>query len=140
MQILLKKTSNIFERLEHICSERGIRGITELSEKLGYSSPEKLYRLGRKDKKTGKFGEPSFEIIRDIANMFEDLNIRWLLLGQGEVWKETSLSIAAEPEISYNKTSNENLELKIEIRVLKETIREMIQHTTKKKSHEKLDC
>ena len=66
---------------------------------MGYSSPEKLYRTGRQNEK-GEFLKPSFDIIEDIANLFDDLNIRWLVTGIGEpfYYKNQELPIAAEPE------------------------------------------
>lgn len=45
---------------------------------MGYSNPEKVLRLGRV-----KDSSPSYDIIADFTNMFEDLNIRWLLIGEG---------------------------------------------------------
>jgi len=75
----MKEKSNIFERIEEISKIKGIRGINGLAEALNYASPEKIYRIGR-DKKA----KPSFEIISDLANKFEDLNLRWFITGNGK--------------------------------------------------------
>jgi hypothetical protein len=81
----LNKNSNFFERLEMLCSLKHIGGITDLALKMGYSSPEKLYRLKRLKPNSGDFNNPSFDILIDLANMFEDLNMRWLITGRGKV-------------------------------------------------------
>lgn len=47
---------------------------------LNYSSCEKVARLFRI-----AGAKPSVDIIRDIASNFEELNIRWLLTGDGEM-------------------------------------------------------
>ena len=95
----MTKNSNFFERLELICQQKRLRGIQELAEKLGYSSPEKLYRTGRKNDKD-EYLKPSFEIIEDITNLFEDLNVRWLVNGDGQPF-HTTYMVAAESENQY---------------------------------------
>jgi hypothetical protein len=84
-QTSLKNNSNFFERLDTLCQLKSIAGITELAKKMGYSSPEKLYRLNRIKPNSGDFNNPSFDILVDLANMFEDLNMRWLITGRGKV-------------------------------------------------------
>ena len=54
---------------------------------LGYERGTKLGRLIKVDRKTGKMGNPSYEIVRDIANKFEEINPEWLLTGKGEMLK-----------------------------------------------------
>lgn len=68
----------MFERLMFLAKSKGYKGIPELAISLGYSSPEKLYRL----KKEGS--KPSIDIINDLSNLFEDLNLKWFLNGIGE--------------------------------------------------------
>ena len=64
--------------MEVIVSLKGLKGITELAAKLNYASAEKMYRIGRHPN-----AKPSFDIIADLTNLFEDLNVRWLLTGKG---------------------------------------------------------
>ncbi|MGE7773645.1 hypothetical protein ACQKLP_02925 [Chitinophaga sp. NPDC101104] len=47
---------------------------------LEYKSCEKIARLFRSEG-----AKPSVDIIADIANRFADLNIRWLLTGEGDM-------------------------------------------------------
>lgn len=51
---------------------------------LGYSSSEKISRLFRIEG-----AKPSYDIIHDIANKFEDLNIEWWITGKGSMIKES---------------------------------------------------
>lgn len=81
----MKNNSNFFERLDTLCQLKSIAGIPELAKKMGYSSPEKLYRLKRTKPNSSELNNPSFDILVDLANMFEDLNMRWLITGRGEV-------------------------------------------------------
>lgn len=55
---------------------------TELSREFGYSGASRLTRLNNGDKL------PSLEVICDFMQLYPDLNIRWLLLGEGEMWEK----------------------------------------------------
>lgn len=50
------------------------------SRQLNYSSCEKVARLFRI-----QGAKPSVDILKDIAQHFEELNMRWLLTGDGEM-------------------------------------------------------
>lgn len=56
----------------------------ELAKILGYASQEKISRLFRKESEGAK---PSFDIIYDLSNSFENLNISWLITGTGTMFK-----------------------------------------------------
>jgi hypothetical protein len=76
---MLKKETNIFERITLIGSNKGFKSINDFAiNGLGYRSSEKINRLKDPSK------QPSFEIIRDISNKFEDISVRWLVTGIGE--------------------------------------------------------
>lgn len=60
---------------------------SEFSQQLNYKSPEKISRLIRDNDKETK---PSYDIIKDIANSFENINIVWLITGKGEMLKSDS--------------------------------------------------
>ncbi|MEQ8547597.1 MAG: S24/S26 family peptidase [Cyclobacteriaceae bacterium] len=70
----MNKNANIFDKIMLFASHRGIKNASEFASILGYSSPEKLYRLKRKPD-----AKPSYEILQDIANKFEDFDFHWLL-------------------------------------------------------------
>ncbi|GAA4319608.1 hypothetical protein [Compostibacter hankyongensis] len=57
------------------------------SEMLGYASPEKIYRLFREEN-----AKPGVDILIDISNIFEDLNMQWVLTGKGEMLKKEAVS------------------------------------------------
>ncbi|OEK00158.1 hypothetical protein BFP97_00885 [Roseivirga sp. 4D4] len=92
--------STFFERLFSYAQSQGINNVSLLSEALGYDKPEKLYRLKRDSK-----ARPSFEVIADITNLFENLNLRWLITGIGnreiEISQSESLNMVQEPESVY---------------------------------------
>ncbi len=58
--------------------------ISKFADRLGYENAEKIYRLFRDNK-----NKPSFEIIHDISNKFEELNVDWLITGRGSMLKTT---------------------------------------------------
>lgn len=59
---------------------------------LQYKSCEKIARLFRSEK-----AKPGVDILVDIAFHFKELNMRWLITGQGEMLTpQTTLSILAE--------------------------------------------
>lgn len=47
---------------------------------LGYASSEKIARLFRR-----KGAKPSYDVLKDVSNKFEDLNFNWLMRGNGEM-------------------------------------------------------
>ena len=92
MQTSLNK---FFNRLEELAKLKGFSGIPELSKALGYHSPEKLYRLGRK-----KDAKPSVDILIDLSNKFDSLNLKWFLTGKGSP-ENDSTTIVLDPDSRY---------------------------------------
>lgn len=79
------ENSNIFERIQSISDSKGFKSINDFAlNGLNYSSSEKINRL----KKTGK--KPSYDILEDITNKFEDVDANWLLTGRGDMFREKS--------------------------------------------------
>ncbi|MBO3698201.1 hypothetical protein [Roseivirga sp. E12] len=75
----MSKESTFFERLLSYSQSKGVKNVSALSEALGYDKPEKLYRLKRDPS-----ARPSFDVLAGITKLFEDLNLRWLITGDGE--------------------------------------------------------
>jgi hypothetical protein len=93
----LNINTNIFERILLIVEFYELDGISGLAKELGYTAPEKLYRLKRNKKST-----PSFDMLIDFANKFENLNLRWLITGNGEiVTVDQPMNMAAEGTEEY---------------------------------------
>jgi hypothetical protein len=65
------------DRLKYVMDEHEL-DIPDMSRKLGYIRDEKIRRLLKKDK--DRF--PSYEILRDLAVTFNDLDMRWLITGK----------------------------------------------------------
>jgi phage repressor protein C with HTH and peptisase S24 domain len=68
-------------RLEKVLTDKKLNA-NSFAAALGYDKPEKIYRLLRDDK-----NKPSLDILQDISNVFEDINIEWLISGRGEPYK-----------------------------------------------------
>tara|TARA_R100001369_G_scaffold47280_2_gene73675 strand:+ start:1040 stop:1513 length:474 start_codon:yes stop_codon:yes gene_type:complete len=100
--------SNIFERISKIADHYGLEGIPELAEKLGYNSPEKLYRLNRSET-----ARPSFDMISDFASAFDTLNLRWFITGKGSIEKinTNEFDKAAEPGDQYQTSGSKEVGL-----------------------------
>jgi len=124
----LKKIQTIFDRILIIIERKGIRNVAELSSLLGYGSPQKIYRL-----RQTQDSKPSYDIIQDFSNKFEDLNVRWFLTGEGEPFQTSphSKNMVAEPAENYKTQSeierlkNKIAELEIEKKALILALREV---------------
>lgn len=79
------------------CEHKGIRNMQELARRLKYSSAEKLYRLER-----DKNNNPSYQILLDLSNVFEDLDITWLVNGRGSL----PMPVVNEPDTIYETKSS----------------------------------
>lgn len=58
---------------------------TKFGKDLGYSSSEKIRRLTKYEN-----ANPSYQILKDICTRFPQIDIKWLLSGQGEMLKSES--------------------------------------------------
>jgi phage repressor protein C with HTH and peptisase S24 domain len=72
----------------------------DLAEKLGYNSPEKIYRFFRKEG-----AKPSADFILGVSNKFDDFNLEWWLTGKGSMIKEKreSDNLIAEANVVYQR-------------------------------------
>ncbi|MDL2228127.1 hypothetical protein LJC25_04365 [Bacteroidales bacterium OttesenSCG-928-K03] len=103
----MNKNSDLFERMLEIIRYYKIKNVSEFSKKyLGYDSPEKINRL----KKEGKY--PSYEVLADIANKFEEIDIHWLITGKGNMLKNPTKSgnIAADQLEKYMDMTFQEIE------------------------------
>lgn len=103
----MDKNSDLFERIMEIIRYYKIKNISEFSKKyLGYESPEKINRL----KKGDRF--PSFEILSNIANKFEEIDMSWFITGKGKMLKTSTKNedIAFENFEKYMDTTIKEVE------------------------------
>lgn len=76
----MKQISTFFERILQILDYYNIKSINSFAtEHLKYDSSEKINRL----KTPG--AAPSFQILCDITNKFEEIDARWLITGKGKM-------------------------------------------------------
>lgn len=78
----MKENSNFFERILQIIDYYGIKSVNSFAiDYLGYPASEKISRLKKINTK------PSYDIIVDITNKFEEVDANWLLTGKGQMLK-----------------------------------------------------
>lgn len=76
--------TSFFERIMQVAEFKGYNNPNNFAKKgLNWSSSEKINRL--KDKKKS----PSIDVIVDISNKFEDIDIKWLLTGKGNMLEKS---------------------------------------------------
>jgi len=125
----MKKSSNFFERIIQLINYYGINSVNSFAlDYLKYNSSEKINRLKKPNT------NPSFDILCDIANKFEEIDMNWLLLGVGKMLKDNTVdlksSISSDLKIvdqvsfnylldRYEKLAIENGRLNAELDVLK---------------------
>jgi len=88
----MNKNSDFFERILQITEYYKIKNVNSFAKDwLNYSSPEKIYRLKEENK------SPSYEILQNISNKFENINMNWLLTGKGNMLLDGSVIEPKEP-------------------------------------------
>lgn len=70
---------------------------SRFSQKLGYTHPTKVYNI-----LNGK-NFPSFEILQDILKNFKQVNIEWILLGEGDMLLSKDSPTDIQAVIEENK-------------------------------------
>jgi hypothetical protein len=122
----LKKIQTLFDRINIIIERKGLKNVADLAGILGYGSPQKIYRLRQAEN-----SKPSYDIIQDFSNEFEDLNLRWFITGEGEPFITPNSNMVAEPAGNYKvqgeieRLKNKIAELEIEKRSLLLALREV---------------
>jgi transcriptional regulator with XRE-family HTH domain len=86
------------------------KGITQklFSQRTNYSE-QAISKLIK-----GQTQSPKADLIAQIATLFPDVNLRWLILGEGEMLKE-GMSIADETQHELDNLRMENSKLKDKI-------------------------
>lgn len=90
-------------RMQEIMDEHRLN-IPQFSEVLGYTSPQKIYRLFNTSN-----AWPSCQIIQDISRSFNQIDLNWLMMGEGTMFKDEVKSL------DYKEKYFECLESKVSI-------------------------
>ncbi|WP_052332524.1 hypothetical protein [Bacteroides neonati] len=61
--------------------------VKKFSEIIQLSSSQKINRIFNIDKRNGEFPEASSDILINIANMFSEVDMNWLLTGKGSMFR-----------------------------------------------------
>lgn len=72
-------TTTIHDRFKNLIEALRLN-TNQLAKELGYERATKLYNI------VNKAGNPSYDILKDLATRFPVINIRWLLTGEGEMF------------------------------------------------------
>lgn len=102
----------INNRIAQIIRHYGLSA-SSFSKKIGISSTIIGNIVG------GRRSKPSIEAIQAIYSSFEDINLEWLIAGEGDIIKEKGSSLA-EPEASYKRIILDN-----QVQFLNEHIKEL---------------
>lgn len=111
------KNSNFFERLTQVIDFYNIKSINSFAvDYLNYDSSEKINRLKKASAK------PSFDILKDISNRFDNINMNWLISGQGNMLNDENNIVQYDNTYFYKRFEElirENQDLKNELTSLK---------------------
>ena len=91
----IRKKKSI-ERLNFILEDLGLENINQFSEKMGYTRPEKLYKVMRGENAISK------NLAKEINSKFPQYSEEWLLTGEGEMLKEEKKYIEEVSPIPYD--------------------------------------
>ncbi len=84
--------------------KNGYSSVSELTRALKYKSTEKLYRLKRSND-----NKPSFTIIEDLTNLFDSIDLEYLVTGKRTKYEALNELNNAEEVTSVYKTKVELL-------------------------------
>jgi hypothetical protein len=79
----------INQRIKNLIEDTSNGSVRAFALDVGLNSSQTLNRIFNIDKRSGKYPEPSLDIISAIANKFETIDLHWLLKG-GEIVKNVS--------------------------------------------------
>lgn len=97
--------NEFFRRILQLSDYKGFKNISDFAKNgLHYASSEKINRLKKENNK------PSFEILLDISNKFEDINLNWLITGRGkmEISEDATYKVS-EQSSGYSNSKDSDL-------------------------------
>lgn len=84
----MKKNSNFFERILQLIDYYDIKSVNSFAcDYLNYDSSEKINRLKKENT------NPSYDIIVDISNKFVEIDMNWLITGNGNMLKSNKIEV-----------------------------------------------
>lgn len=103
MQTNFKDYSDFFNRIMQIIDYKEIKSVNIFATQyLNYDAPQKINRL----KTIGN--NPSYEIISDIVNKFEEIDANWLITGKGSMLKTVESSIHVDKNLTADGPNEKN--------------------------------
>ena len=95
-QVNMAKSENIFSvnklpaintRIKELIDYYAGGSVKLFSEKVNLASSQKLNRIFNIDKRNGEYPDVSSDILIAIANMYSDVDINWILTGNGDMFR-----------------------------------------------------
>ncbi|WP_299244084.1 hypothetical protein [uncultured Aquimarina sp.] len=83
-------------RILKIIEEETFGKVKPFAELIGFSQPQKLNRLFKPDSRNGEYPIPSTDILLAIVERFSDINLEWLLLGEGNQRKSGTVRTSSD--------------------------------------------
>lgn len=83
-------------RILKLIEEETFGKVKPFAELIGFSQPQKLNRLFKPDSRNGEYPIPSTDILLAIVERFSDINLEWLLLGEGSQRKSNSANLNSD--------------------------------------------
>lgn len=97
----------INKRIQYLVESKANGSVRKFAQLTGISSSQKLNRIFNLDKRNDKYPEPSLDMIQSIANKFSNVNLNWLLNGEGYAYVNTEVSANVnEPKTFYENMPN----------------------------------
>lgn len=93
------ETSTFAERLQRVMTQKGYNK-NSLTVKLGLSANSIIGRI------INEQARPSYEVMKAIVTLFEDVNPRWLIAGEGSMSGKEMAATTEKGEIRYYKAGS----------------------------------
>lgn len=92
----------INKRIQSLIESRANGSVRKFAQLVGISSSQKLNRIFNLDKRSGKYPEPSLDMVTSIANKFSDVPLNWLLAMDD---RQPENMMAKEEKPEYQKST-----------------------------------
>jgi len=107
------------QRVKDLINEFATGNVSKFSDSIGHA-PQKINRLFNVDSRSGKYPEPSLDIVVSITNKYSTIESKWLNTGEGKKYKLPE----STHEIIGNTVSGEAEQRYLRIKYLEDKIEE----------------
>lgn len=94
----MNKLPNINARIKQLIDVYANGRESEFAKQINVSQ-QTLNRLFNKSSRNGEYPQPTTSVLCAITNIFVDVNARWLLTGDGDMFAQSAPTVEPMPEI-----------------------------------------